>query len=814
MRTLRCLACAGICACGVPVPSAWASPPGSSVEEDRAPVEPPVLLAQVPLDYPTQATSGDHGDVSVLVDVNIDGKVIDARIESGPEVFHAAALDAARRLAFTPAHREGVPVVVTTRVRFHFAPPVEDDAEEEIVVHAPDPDLRSIRPRVTLDQDALDAHAGDDLADTVGEVPGVRVGRGTSDASKPIIRGQNERRLLVLNDGVRHESQKWGSDHGTEIDPFSAGSIAVVRGASGARHGPDAIGGVILVEPPPLRTEAGVGGRMLLGYASNGTRPHGAARVDWVPDGLPGLTLRVEGSASAGSNLTTPDYVLGNTASRTWNIGAAAGLRTSWGQVRLTWHHHDFAAGVFYGVKHGTPAEFLAQLEADVPPTAQLWKPSWTLDRAYQTVSHDIGTARVAAAGPWGQLEGVYAFQLDRRLEYDQVREGITGPQYDFLLRTHSLDVHYRHPTVWLGAARVEGGLGLQGVFQENVYRGYALLPNYRALSGGAFAWERASWGRVDVEGAARVDGLTQVAFMDDDQFERHVRRGSLDETVCSVSAAAARCPGAWKTGSVSLGALVHVVPEHLDVKLDLSTASRFPDADELYLVGTAPSFPVFAVGRPDLGTETAYGGSLTVGFRHPFLEAGVSGFANRVDDFITFSPELGTDGAPGYEVTIQGTWPRYAYQAVDAVLSGVDGSVSIAPEGPVGLDVRGSLVRARERGRHENLVGTPPDQVHAALVSRLGALGPLSDLEARVGLELVARQSRVDPAADFAPPPSAYCLPTATVRTSLGTDRRIRLGLEARNLLNARYREYTSLLRYYADQPGRDIRVRIGMDL
>ncbi len=35
----------------------------------------------------------------------------------------------------------------------------------------------------------------------------------------------------------------------TEIDPFSAGSISVIRGAAGARYGPDAIGGVILVEP-------------------------------------------------------------------------------------------------------------------------------------------------------------------------------------------------------------------------------------------------------------------------------------------------------------------------------------------------------------------------------------------------------------------------------------------------------------------------------------------------------------------------------------------------------------------------------------
>ena len=132
------------------------------------------------------------------------------------------------------------------------------------------PDVEDTRARTTLDEDVIDKSAGDDLAQTVSQVAGVRIAGGASDTSKPIIRGQQERRLLVLNDGVRHESQKWGPDHGTEIDPFSAGSISVIRGAAGARYGPDAIGGVILVEPPPMRTEPGIVGKFLSSYNTNG----------------------------------------------------------------------------------------------------------------------------------------------------------------------------------------------------------------------------------------------------------------------------------------------------------------------------------------------------------------------------------------------------------------------------------------------------------------------------------------------------------------------------------------------------------------
>lgn len=76
-----------------------------------------------------------------------------------------------------------------------------------------------------------------------------------------------------------------------------------------------------------------------------------------------------------------------------------------------------------------------------------------------------------------------------------------------------------------------------------------------------------------------------------------------------------------------------------------------------------------------------------------------------------------------------------------------------------------------------------------------------------------VAKQSRVKTRTDFAPAPPAYTLLGASVEAKIGRKRPVRAGIDAHNLLNTQYREYTSLLRYYADHPGRDIRVRLGMD-
>lgn len=799
------------CACIV-CGSAQAEPPSSAIEEQAAPDrQPPRLLQQVELSYPEAAlATGEHGDVSVLVDVDAAGAVTATRFEHGADVFREVALEAASRLIFAPAVMDGTPVAATTRIWFHFAPPERPTEQPiaEMVIHSDNVDQEDTRARTTLDEEALERLAGDDLARTVSQVAGVRLSQGTTDAAKPIVRGLQERRLLVLYDGVRHESQKWGPDHATEVDPFAAGSISVIRGAAGARYGPDAIGGVIVVEPPPMPTEAGVFGKMLTAYSSNGRRPYGAVRLDVASEGR--WSARMEGNAATGSSLTAPDYILGNTASRSWNVGGAVAYQWPSGQVRASWHHHDFQAGVFYGVNNSTPDEFLAQLEGGRPVTADLWSITATIDRPYQDVSHDVGIVHADVFGDWGGLEVTYAFQINLRQEYEQTRDTVTGPQYDFTLRTHSLDGQYLHPEIEVLSGVLSGGVGVQGVFQENVYRGYSLLPNYRSFGGGIFVHERLSRRRVDLVLGGRLDGLARAVYMSDDDYQRHVSRGSLDETKCEQRADHSRCPTAYDTGSLSVGMLYHAVPEHMDIKFDLSTASRFPNADELYLIGNAPSFPVYALGHPDLGVETALGASLTPGLRLSAFEMELSGFVQSISDYIYFSPDLNENGEPRFDVTIQGTWPRYTYQAIDARLHGVDGAMKLGPQAPVGLEVQGGLVRAQDRATGAHLIGIPADHLRLSVVGRPPAAGIVDAPELRVITEMVAAQSRVDPSDDFAPAPPGYVLLGADVSMELGT---FRVGVEGRNLLNTAYREYTSLLRYYADQPGRDVRLRVGAD-
>lgn len=783
----------------------------------QSPVLPPVLLAQAELRYPPEA-GAEVGDVVVMVTVGVDGTVLDGAVQSGPEVFHAAALEAARSLRFTPATRDGRPVEVRLPASFHFAPPpppepAPDRPYLDVVVEAHrDPTAGETHAVSVLAAETLERAAGEDLASTLEAVPGVISGRSAADGGKPIIRGQTERRLLILYDGVRHESQKWGLDHATEIDPFAAGSIHVVRGAAGVRYGPDAIGGVILVEPPPPRLDRGLGGQGWLFGNWNGWRGGAAARLDVAP--IDDLGFRLEGDYSRGASLSAPDYVLANTGSEQWDLGAALSGRPAFGEIHLAWRHYDLRAGVCTCAKSASPDELAALLDAEQPVGASGWTSSYDIGRAWQDVSHDLALAGARVDFGRGHLDLRYAFQLNRRLEYDHARASISGPQYDFTLRTHSLDLHAEQEGLRLGRARLGLELGADGSFQENVYSGMPLIPNFRSFQAGVSAFARVDLPGAALELGARYDHLGRDAWLTPSAFDRALARDQLQESDCARGEAAARCPAAWDTGSVSLGGRWSPLPDQLELRVDLSSASRFPDADELYMNGAAPSSPVYALGDPGLGVETTWGGSPTVGLRLPWMEAELSPYLHYIHDHVYFAPEM-EEGGVAVDVTIQGAFPRYTFRPVDALFYGLDGSLTLGPEAPLRLGLVGMLVRGQEAASGEGLVLVPPDRVEARLGVHPTRLGPLLEPYVEVSGRHVFAQTHVDPDADLAPPPDAYFLLGAGLglRVAIG-DRSLSVGLEGANLLDQRYRDYSSLLHYFADEPGRDLRLRLGFEI
>ena len=83
--------------------------------------EVPKRIAEVAPEYPEAARqAGIEGTVFVRALVGKDGTVTEATVLKGPDLLHAAAIDAALKTKFTPAKQNGMPVSCWVQIPFRF----------------------------------------------------------------------------------------------------------------------------------------------------------------------------------------------------------------------------------------------------------------------------------------------------------------------------------------------------------------------------------------------------------------------------------------------------------------------------------------------------------------------------------------------------------------------------------------------------------------------------------------------------------------------------------------------------------------------
>ena len=141
-----------------------------------------------------------------------------------------------------------------------------------------DTQMRMSQTNVAVSQKYLHEHFAGSLMQTLEDIPGVKAMAIGSGQSKPVIRGLGFNRLVVTEDGVKHEGQQWGDDHGLEIDQFAIDRAEVVKGPAALLYGSDAIGGVLNLFTNHVPME-GVGGSVQLFGRTNNEQAGVSAKV-------------------------------------------------------------------------------------------------------------------------------------------------------------------------------------------------------------------------------------------------------------------------------------------------------------------------------------------------------------------------------------------------------------------------------------------------------------------------------------------------------------------------------------------------------
>lgn len=625
---------------------------------------------------------------------------------------------------------------------------------------------------------------GQDLARTLGDLAGVRV-LGSGATAKPIINGMNSNRILLVVDGVAHANQDWGLDHAPEIDPFAAGSIQVLKGAAGVRYGPDALGGVVLLEPRAYPEAGGVrGDAHLVGLTNGWGGAASGAVLTTLPGGWEGLSLRLEGTYRRLGDLSTPDYVLDNTAQEERAVRAGARYRWDGGSAVASYSHYANDYGIFAGIVSEGPRQFFEQLERGIPNGVRTFEFGYDINRPYSTVRHDVAQLRANfELTSKLDLELTYAFQADDRREFDRGRSADRQrAQAIFLLDTHTLDLvaRERHDAFELE-------YGLTGQLQENDFGGNPFIADYTKVGAAGFFIARYLARRWELELGVRAD----YEYYDTVRPGRTNVSPDIREELDFFAFTAT-------------GGAIYDLGGGWTLRGQIATASRNPSPDELFADGPTVGTASVIRGDSGLDTETTLNGQVSVEYATDRARLQVSGYGHYINDYIFLAPQIGTDGQLRVAQTIRGAFPVFAYQQVDAGFLGFDGSAAVRIVPWLELELALSVVRARDLTNDRFLVFVPPDALRTRLTADQPQLGPLKAPYVYVESQAVLQQTRFDLNADFSEPPPSYHLVNAGLGVRLDVGRQpMFIDLEVRNLTNEVYRDYLSRLRYFADEPG-----------
>jgi iron complex outermembrane recepter protein len=693
---------------------------------------------------------------------------------------------------FSPGYQEqSIVVDIHEDTIINFSLMQKSIRGDEVIVTSSDDEyslLRHSQAMSVLEKAELDEHRGQTLGETLEQIPGVRALETGASISKPIIRGLHSDRVILVNAGIVQEGQQWGAEHAPEVDQFAVSRIEVIKGASGIEYGAGAIGGIINIEPRTLRTTGDIGGEADINLFSNNLQGSASLLLE-TPFGSDfGARFQMSGRYAGDSR--TPDYVIGNTGFRELNGSAAFGYKTLTGGVELYYSRFASELGIYKGSHFGNKDDLIRAIESDTPLVAYTY--THQIDPPKQNVSHGLLTLKgYYTVDDIGKLEMQYGYQRNDREEYDAhlnrfttPKEGdVLTPSTRLLLSTYSFDTKLHHVPI----GTLYGTTGVSIERQNNSIGGKSvIIPPYLEYSGGLYIVEHYLLGPLSLDGGVRYD-ITDLSV------ESTIKNSAQQKSWGGVS------------GSVGMNVLL---TDDWSLSSHIGSAWRPPSVNELYSYGVHHGSAQFEIGDSSLDIERSYEVDLTLRHRSTKSRLELSLYYNSINNYIYSRPDTMVT------ITIRGAYPTFYYSHTNATIYGLDVLAEYQLFDALKIGGSVSMLRGDNITDDEPLYQMPSMRTRGVLHFDLPEFESLFQ-ESFIELSgtYVAEQSRVPAFTDYAPPPPAYTLFDITLSTHiLAGEKELLLSLSMENMFNTSYRDYLSRYRYFIDEPGMNIILRLSV--
>ena len=640
--------------------------------------------------------------------------------------------------------------------------------------------------REELSAKAIEATRGQSLGEILKQVNGVAVLQTGSTIFKPVIHGLHSQRILLVNNGVRLESQQWGTDHAPEIDPFIADKFTVLKGAGALRYGSDAIAGAVLIEPKPLLKQAGKNAEFNSTYFSNNRQYVFNGMYEASPLNLPEFSYRIQATYKKGGNARTPDYWLYNTGLEEFNYSATAGYRKNRFNTELFFSSFQTALGIFMGAHVGNLTDLQNAIQSK-KPIQNIDQFSYEIVRPRQSVQHTTVKSKSQYLLPNDhKINLILSYQSNVRKEYDRALLS-PRPELDLNITTTIVDLNYESAS----SKKRQYAFGTNAMLQENVWTGSRFfIPNFRVQNIAMYATQSLNLNDWMLDGGLRYDFKSLTTYRNQNDALNSIER-------------------TFGNASGTFGA-TYKITSNLKWLINSAFAWRAPQVNELYVNGLHHGTASFEIGNPNLKSEKALNFSTQLKYQSDSSwQVDFTLYNNIINDFINMNPSTPAT------LTLRGAYPTFKFIQTNALLRGLDLSVQKTLNSHFSTSAKTALLWATDRKTKDWLIQMPANRVEGEFTYTFNT-NALKNAAVELRLLHMMQQTRIPKnIPDYLPPPAAYNLLNVDFNTDLMLGKQtINLGVAVLNLLNERYRDYMNRFRYFNDEPGRSINLRCKIKL
>ena len=624
------------------------------------------------------------------------------------------------------------------------------------------------------------AQSGANLADSLQTKPGIAASTFAPGASRPIIRGFDNYRVRVQENGIgSHDVSALSEDHAVPIDPNAASRIEVVRGPATLRYGSQAIGGVVNASNqriPEFMPRDGVSAVVQGGVSSV---DRGRDRAFQVTAGASNFVAHADGFEREAGNYRTPQGRQLNTAVQANGHALGGSFVGRDGFAGVSYSRYSS----LYGIPGGEQQEKRTRidLEREQIQSRGEWRPG---SFGVEAVRYWLGHTR------YGHNE-VSFNEIEGR---DEIGSRFTNRETEGRLEI-------QHLPVGTSLGELRGAVGVQlgrRAMQGQSFEGDSLLDLARTRSTAVFLFEEMQMTRqLRLQGALR--------------YEHSNVTGTGLDLADPLAPVAVNADRTFKPVSASAG-LLFDLPAGVVFRATAQLTERAPDAGELFSKGLHEATGTFEIGNPNLGVEKARTFELGLRRSQGGFRFDASVYHTKFDGFIfkrltgttcgEFQVDCESAGGPGGELK------ELRFEQRNATFYGAEliGQLDVARlgSGTFGVEAQYDFVRAQFDGGGGNVPRITPHRAGAGVYWR----NP--NWLAKVSMLHAFRQDKIEANET---PTSGYTLLNAELSytqrlTGGSTAPEFTVGLKGDNLLNEDVRNHVSFKKDQVLLPGASVRL------